>query len=354
MKHSILLAICMSVVAAFAGPYDIGEFSAQDVGSPDDIITAEFGGELKIAPAEEVESLQEGRLVVRQKFVDPFDESNVTYQLYQGGAGDMSSMKALAAPEGTSYSDLVKAKMYQRRGMKPNEDVEKVYFDGKSVFAPNVTSLIAFINGSPVELKSDDFAEVEETAAAAPVAKPTSDEEECDEDDDDCEEEDDVDVAGNLNETNDEADSRDYAANDAAYDASGENATDRFGIADEVRFWAGVGVSVLAGASAVIGIIQHMKSNEAQDAYDELDAIHSDIYGKYYTACKESGQESIDACMVAMKNYEIPDANGYSLNTLEKRMKTNKNTRDSYATSRNIWFGVSGAAIAGAIVLFVW
>lgn len=351
MKHSILLAICMSVVAAFAGPYDISEFTAQDAGSPDDFITAEFGGELKAAPVEEVESLQEGRLVVRQKFVDPFDESNVTYQLYQGGAGDLSSMTALSAPEGTSYSDLVKAKMYQRRGMKPGEDVEKVYFDGKSVYAPSVTSLIAFVNGSPIELKGD--APVEEPAA--PVAKATSneDEEECDEDDEDCEEEE-YDVAGNLDNTNSDADSRDYAANDAAYDAGGENATDRFGIADEVRFWAGVGVSVLAGASAIIGIIQHMKSNEAQDAYDELDAVHSDIYGKYYAACQESGQESIDACMVAMKNYEIPDANGYSLKTLEDRMHTNKKTRDSYATSRNIWFGISGAAIAGAVVLFVW
>jgi len=354
MKHSILLAICLSVVTAFAGPYDISDFSAQDVGSPDDYITAEFGGELKIAPVEEVESLQEGRLVVRQKFVDPFDASAISYQLYQGGAGDLSSMTALSVPEGTSYSDIVKAKMYKQRTAKADDDVEKVYFDGKSVYSPNVTTLFAFVNGNRIELKGDAPAE-ETPVEAAPVAKKSSydDEEECDEDDEDCEEED-YDVAGNLDNTNDEADSRDYAASDAAYDASGENATDRFGIADEVRFWAGVGLSVIAGASAVMGIIQHMKANEAQDAYDELDEIHSDIYGKYYDACKASGQESVDACMVAMKYYEIPDANGYSMATLESRMKTNKNTRDSYATARNIWFGVSGAAIAGAVVLFVW
>lgn len=349
MKRSFLLALCLSVVAAFAGPYDISEFSAQDVGSPDDYITAEFGGELKTAPVEEVESLQEGRLVVRQKFVDPFDESAITYQLYQGAAGDISSMTALSAPEGTSYSDIVKAKMYQRRGMKPTEDVEKVYFDGKSVFAPGATSLIAFINGSPVELKGDAPAE-EPTMEAAAAPAPAADEEECDEYDDDCEEEEEeYDVAGDMDRTNAEADARDYAASSA-----GEDATDRFGIADEVRFWSGVGLSVLAAASAVMGIVQHMKSNEAQDAYDELDAVHSDIEGKYEEACKASGQSSINACMVAMREYEIPDANGYSLKTLENRMKTNKDTRDSYATARNIWFGISGAAIAGAVVLFVW
>ena len=41
------------------------------------------------------------------------------------------------------------------------------------------------------------------------------------------------DVAGNLDESNARADARDYAVSDAS-----ENATDRFGIADEVRFWS--------------------------------------------------------------------------------------------------------------------
>jgi len=71
MKRSFIAAICFFVAAAFAGPYDIEEFSAQDTGSPDNYIAAEFGGELKTIPVEEVSSLQEGRLVVRQKFTDP-------------------------------------------------------------------------------------------------------------------------------------------------------------------------------------------------------------------------------------------------------------------------------------------
>ena len=110
MKRSLLMVLCLSVVSAFAGVYDIEEFSAKDAGTPDDYIVAEFGGTLKVAPADEVETLQEGRLVVRQKFEDPFGESETSYQLYQGGKGDLSSMTALTA-DGVDYSKLVSAKL---------------------------------------------------------------------------------------------------------------------------------------------------------------------------------------------------------------------------------------------------
>ena len=42
------------------------------------------------------------------------------------------------------------------------------------------------------------------------------------------------------------------------------------------------------------------------------------------------------------------------LAAMQKRMDENKKTHDSYATARNIWFGVAAGAIAGAVVLFVW
>ena len=47
---------------------------------------------------------------------------------------------------------------------------------------------------------------------------------------------------------------------------------DRFGIADEVRFWSGVALAVAAG-SAVAGILQHMEANKASDAYDKLSGL---------------------------------------------------------------------------------
>ena len=197
MKRSLLMVLCLSVVSAFAGIYDIEEFSAKDAGTPDDYIVAEFGGELKVAPADEVATLQSGRLVVRQKFEDPFGESETSYQLYQGGKGDLSSMTPMTA-EGVDYSKLVNAKLYTRRGAAADKDVEKVYFDGKAVYAPGLSTAVVYIDGSPVTLKGDESASAsddeEETVAAAP-AVPSSKAQECDEYDPDCEDEDDDDYS---------------------------------------------------------------------------------------------------------------------------------------------------------------
>ncbi len=332
MKRSILWALCLSVVSAFAGSYDISEFEAKETGSPDEYITAEFGGKLKVAPADEVESLQDGRLVVRQKFEDPFDADATTYQLYQGGAGDLSSMTAMTA-EGVDYSKLVTAKVYARRGMDSNKDVEKVYFDGKSVFAPGLSSAVVFIDGEPVTLKGD--------AAEEPVAAATasSSDEYCDDDDEDCEDDEDLSkYKTSAPVANSDADDRDYSASEAA------DVGDRFGIADEVRFWSAVGLSALAAASIVLGITQHKKSNEAKDAYDSLDELYTGLMDM-------CGNDKGCQQAVLQKGY---NGNEWTVQGLKNRMDANKKTQDSYATARNIWFGIAGASIAGAVVLFVW
>ena len=340
MKRSLLMVLCLSVVSAFAGIYDIEEFSAKDAGTPDDYIVAEFGGELKVAPADEVATLQSGRLVVRQKFEDPFGESETSYQLYQGGKGDLSSMTPMTA-EGVDYSKLVNAKLYTRRGAAADKDVEKVYFDGKAVYAPGLSTAVVYIDGSPVTLKGDESASAsddeEETVAAAP-AVPSSKAQECDEYDPDCEEEDDDDYSSYKTSApvDNSADDRDYAATDAARDVG-----DRFGIADEVRFWTAVGLSALAVTAAVIGIIDHSKANEARDAYDSLNEL-SDL-----TVRKCEGNATCEEIMVSYVKSQ-------DLRGLQNRIDQNKKTQDSYTSARNIWFGISAASIAGAVVLFVW
>ena len=340
MKRSLLMVLCLSVVSAFAGVYDIEEFSAKDVGSPDDYIVAEFGGQLKVAPADEVESLQKGRLVVRQKFEDPFGDSETSYQLYQGRAGDLSSMTALSADD-VDYSKLVSAKLYSRRGVAADKDVEKVYFDGKFVYAPGLSSAIVYIDGKPVTLKGDDSSN-EEVASAAPAAS-NSDSDECDEYDPDCEDEDDEDYSSYKTSApiDNSADDRDYAASDAASDVG-----DRFGIADEVRFWTAVALSAVAVGGAVLGIVNHSKSNEAQDAYDKLSGINDNLL----SVCDNDRDPG--KCREVMSLKAVTE--NWSLAEMQKRMDENKKTQESYATARNIWFGVSAAAIAGAVVLFVW
>lgn len=340
MKRSLLMVLCLSVVSAFAGIYDIEEFSAKDAGTPDDYIVAEFGGELKVAPADEVATLQSGRLVVRQKFEDPFGESETSYQLYQGGKGDLSSMTPMTA-EGVDYSKLVNAKLYTRRGAAADKDVEKVYFDGKAVYAPGLSTAVVYIDGSPVTLKGDESVSAsddeEETVAAAP-AVPSSKAQECDEYDPDCEDEDDDDYSSYKTSApvDNSADDRDYAATDAARDVG-----DRFGIADEVRFWTAVGLSALAVTAAVIGIIDHSKANEARDAYDSLSELSD------FTVRKCEGNATCEEIMVSYVKSQ-------DLRGLQNRIDQNKKTQDSYTSARNIWFGISAASIAGAVVLFVW
>lgn len=344
-----LVAFCLSIATAFAGSYDIEEFTATDAGTPDEYITAEFGGQLKTAPADEVSSLQDGRLVVRQKFTDPFGETPTAYQLYQGGKGNLSGLVALTA-EGVDYSKLVTTRIYARRGMPIEEDVEKVYFDGKAVYVPGLSSAIAFVDGSMVQLKGDESAAPAEEEAPAPEVA-SSEEEECDEYDPDCEDEEedeDIDVKGDLDESNSRADERDYAISDAS-----ENATDRFGIADEVRFWTAVGLSALAVTGAVIGVMQQMEANKAKDAYDDLDEVHSGIMAGITSACAADKEPA--ACEVAMKQYATYNTTEkYTLADLEARMDTNKKTQDSYTFARNLWFGVTAVSLTAAIVLFVW
>ena len=345
MKRSFLATICLLAAAVFAGPYDIEEFTAQDPGSPDEVITAEFGGELKTIPVEEVSSLQEGRLVVRQKFSDPFGQQPTSYQIYQGTAGDLSSLTALTAPEGTDYSALVKAKLYPRRGMPATDDVEKVYFDGKSVFVPGATTAIVFINGDPIQLKSPNADAEAENAEFAAADAGGDEEEECEEDDPDCEEDEDdsYEVADNVDATNEAADNRDNAAYNASSDV-----TDRFGIADEVRFWSAIGLAAVFVGSAIMGVVQHSKANEAKDAYDDLDDVEKKLMAEVDVAC--NGDEKCKEAVVQM----APIANDYTIAKLRERKKTNKKTQDSYTSARNIWFGVAGLSLTAAIVLYVW
>jgi hypothetical protein len=343
MKRSFLLALCLSAAAAFAGVYDIADFTAKDaVMSDNQVFAANGGQELSTASVDEAAAVPSGNIVLRQKFAQ---ESGLNaYQLYIGSVGDVSSMTALSVPTGTSYSDIVKAKLYARRGMKPGDDAEKVYFDGKSVYAPGLTTAVVFIDGSPVTLKGDaPEAAAEEEEEEKPVAAKASSEEECDEYDPDCEDEDAEDLSAYKTSApvDNTADDRDYAASDAARDVG-----DRFGIADEVRFWTAVGLTALAVTAAVVGVMQHSKANEAKDAYDELSTLNSN----FLSVCSEDVNP--DRCQEFMS--EQAKHENWTLKDLQARMDENKKTQDSYASARNIWFGVSAAAIAGAVVLFVW
>ena len=348
MKRSFLLALCLSAAAAFAGVYDIADFSAREAVTSDNQVFAS-SGELNTISADDAASLPSGNIVLRQKFAQ---ESGINaYQLYVGQVGDISSMTALSVPSTISYKNVIKSKLYVRRGMKPGDDAEKVYFDGKYVYIPGATSAITFVNGIATELKGEAPAASASTAPA----------QECDEFDVSCDEDilaaknsNSYNVSGDLNSTNSRADARDYSASAAAQDVK-----DRFGIADEVRFWSAVALSAIAAGSAVIGVLQQMKASEADKAYKDLDGVANIVSQKIEKTCKEgiAGVTNQDACISYYKNTRDEGAfmfNNWNYAGLQDRMKINKDTKDSYAMGRNIWFGVSALSLTTAIVLFAW
>ena len=372
MKRIFLLVLLSFFAISFADTYTISNFSAEDVGTPDSYIQAEFGGELKTASPTAVLDIQKGRLFIRQKFEDPFGEEETVYQIYQGRAGNISSLKALQPPPSVSYAKLVNLKLYSSSSDEASQDIEKVYFDGKSVYIEGSRAFVS-VNGSMVELKAAS------TTAAAPVVAPAApaapvqekpvveakpivppkliadDEEDedyeyCDEDDPDCEEE--YDVAGDVGSTNADADAMDYAASSAASDVK-----DRFGIADEVRFWSGVALAAVAAGGAVVGVLQHMKANEAGDAYDKLSSIEKSFINEIELQCKESTDPG--KCRTAMmwdvsNNGISVNGENYTLSQLRSRIDVNKTTMDSYTLFRNLWFGISAVSLTASIVLFVW
>ena len=93
-----------------------------------------------------------------------------------------------------------------------------------------------------------------------------------------------------------------------------------------------------------MGVYQHMKANEARDAYDSLGTLNDKII---------NGCDGNKNCEEAVSKYGAT-ADGWTVAWLQERMDINKKTQDSYATARNIWFGVTAVSLTAAIVLFVW
>lgn len=149
-RLSFWLLLALLAADAFAGPFTIDKFEGEDVGDPDTYIAAEFSNQLKKANPNQI---QDGRFYVRQKFEDPFGEDASTYQLYEGRpTAARAKLGKFSLPE-VSYSQLLKAKFFLNRGASGDDDIEKVYFDGKSVFVEGEDPIFASIDGKMQELQ---------------------------------------------------------------------------------------------------------------------------------------------------------------------------------------------------------
>jgi len=149
-RMHLWILLGMFAAEAFAGQYTIEKFEGEDAGDPDTYIAAEFSNQLKKANPNQI---QDGRFYVRQKFEDPFGEDASTYQIYEGRATPARNKLGKFSLSEVSYAELIKAKFFLNRGSSGDDDIEKVYFDGKSVFVEGEDPIFASINGKMTELK---------------------------------------------------------------------------------------------------------------------------------------------------------------------------------------------------------
>jgi len=144
-------ALIAFATATYADNFTISKFEGESVGAPDDYISAEFNDELKKANPN---AIQDGRFYVRQKFEDPFDDAATSYGLYQGkitvlGKAKLGKFTISDKP----YSDILKTKFYINSNSKPDQDIDRVYFDGKFVFVEGETPIYYNLDGKMVELR---------------------------------------------------------------------------------------------------------------------------------------------------------------------------------------------------------
>jgi hypothetical protein len=99
-----------------------------------------------------------------------------------------------------------------------------------------------------------------------------------------------------------------------------------------------------------------MKSSEANDAYKQLEAVANAVEPKIGNVCSDPRVTDKDYCTKMYKetNEAVFTVTNWTYSDLQRRMKIDKDTKESYATARNLWFGVTAVSLTTAIILFAW
>ena len=153
-KFKFLIAFFLLLAAfAWASKWTIDSFDdSPDPGEPDNYIAQESSGGLKPVSPGQV-SQQSGKLYVRQKFEDPFEDEGATYQIFQGRPTDAAKSLGKISLDGIPYATLLKMKFFYTKNAKGDDDLETVYFDGKDIFVEGEDPVYINLNGKMEELK---------------------------------------------------------------------------------------------------------------------------------------------------------------------------------------------------------
>ncbi len=151
MKKWFVLILLLS--CSLFAQREITRFSTDEIGEVDDFIRPEFGDELK---AVQPGMVKDGLFYLRQKFEDPFDDTQVNYQIFQGIATDASVNLIKFQVKGLTPAEVAKTKFYSAKDDDPSFDIEKLYIDGNHILVEFSEEVFYWKNGSAVSLKASD------------------------------------------------------------------------------------------------------------------------------------------------------------------------------------------------------
>jgi len=160
------------------------------------------------------------------------------------------------------------------------------------------------------------------------------------------------------------------------YGATG-NATQIFGNTDEYLFWTGMVFLAGAVGTGVAGFLQHFKWQDAVDAIDDIkknidktkESIEIECDDKWGGADKDNRNGCYQKTIRYSEAKPDPNDSSYDPNKdertnainqgkvlwiLNNANDTNKKTRDSYNTTRIIWFSAAAVSLGISITLFAW
>ncbi|MDR2999645.1 MAG: PEGA domain-containing protein [Fibromonadaceae bacterium] len=160
-------------------------------------------------------------------------------------------------------------------------------------------------------------------------------------------------------EDDDEYDDGMYAQERQDYSRYGAmSSSDVFGSSDEYLFWTGIVFAAAALGTGVVGFLENQKWQEANDAYRTIEREIKNTENRIIDACGGRNTPCFNAYLNAANSQNHPGLeDGETVDALRKLRdyeRTTKKTRDSYNTSRIIWFSAAGLSTAISITLFAW
>jgi hypothetical protein len=304
--HSkFLLGLMLASQLAFAGT-TVDEFSTANQGSSDINVRGEFSSTLSTASPD---ALQPGKLYLRQKFQDAFDESIYSYSLFVGVPNSEAPKMVRFDPAGLGVGTVLRSKVYRNANpVSEDADVEKIYADQNSIYVDYGDALYVKQDGNFVKLSVSSQPNALVASGVAQAAK-------------------EVVQAGQERQ--------------AAADEVTEDIDAHFGYGSEIRTYTGWGLVGLGALMVVPAVLEHQKVTDAQTAYDQTNTLINE--GRL-------PEDDVDDPTTWYKAINGPEY-AARMPAFQQQLAYNKNVLESRQTARLAWAAGSVLSVGSGILV---